>query len=576
MQEQPQEDTERNAYRQVENLNVHRTIFFRDHEKKFIQLYSDILKQSLVDNGICGRVEDVKVIYEDVRQTSKILVTFTREEIMKDKKDCQGIMLVDGLVLPEVYVAVKRKLLKQGSYTLNVMDHNSMKKYARQIGFINEPVDSSVLNQSSASSFTLGHDEMQGSITNIVHCGKFFFQPTGPKYDTENRLLAFKLRIAQLEPITSDIELTNEDFVIVRYNGELQRGQVIKPSDMQPIEFHLIDLGLVTSDVELINVHNCPKSLRPQFEVPPRCFECSLMEVSPSFLHCPSGLWTQESIAFFKSLLLEKKVEIKIFSVVNEVVSVELFSNDKNINEMMIESGYAIKREEDLLSRMNNEDRNSEFLSFAETTTTLTSKHDESVKKLKPKRLLPPKGMSNFKVNLSGPHSPLETSLKGILAIENPRVIIDAVSVNSVVLNGDINEGASPRMYVASNVSINRNGGITLRELTMMPRVAGLSELLALIFCPKMILRCSSDKLRYVSLQTGLGRDGETSEGLLPLHDSLFDITVQFTETDFEDINELRQSMSQLLMTEPQEEFPNLTANKKYDLLENVKRLVSV
>lgn len=483
------------------------------------------------------------------------------------------------MILPEVYVAVKSKTLKQGNYALNVMDHSSIRKYARQIGFLIDPIeDTSTLNQSSASSFTLGHDEMRGIVTNVVHCGKFFFQPTGPKYDNENRLLASKLKIAQLAPISSKMELTNDDFVVIKYNGVMQRAVVIKPTGNFPIQFNLIDLGIVTKDIKLEDVHHCPKSLFPQFEVPPRCFECSLMKLAPSFSHCPKGVWTEKSIEHFESLVMNKEMEIKIFSVVDEVVSVELFEVDKekSINKQMIESNYAMKREEDLLSQVSNEKRRSSCLSFMGSTVTLSTNADENINKPRPKLLLPPKGMSNSVVNLSGPHSPLETSLKSVLAAENYQVTIDTFSMNSVVLNGDINEALSSRMYVAANVSINHNNGITLRELTMMPRVSGLAELLALIFCPKMILRRSADKLRYVTLQTGLGCNPKTSEGFLSFHDALFDVTVQFTEEDFENINELRECMSQLLFTPPVQEFPPLTAGQKYDLLENVKQLVSL
>jgi ATP-dependent RNA helicase TDRD9 len=577
IQEPSQEDSERAAYRQINNLNVHRTIFFKDRDQKFMQLYSDILKQSLVERGICDSFDNMIVHFDDEKRSSKIMVSFTREESMLEKQDDRGIMLIDGLIVPEVYVAVKHKVLTQGNYVLNVMDHSSLRKYARQIGFTDEPVRdiSSMLNKSSASSFTLGHDEMKGIITNIVHCGKFFFQPTGPKYDTQNQLMAFKLKIAQLEPIKAELELTNGDLVVVSYNGVRQRGIVMKPSKDGPISFLLMDLGIVTKEIRLDDVHHCPKSLRMQFDVPPRCFECSLMEICPSFSLCPSGVWTEEAIDFFRTLVEDKKVEIKIFSVVDEVVSVELFEVDDgtSINDQLVEAGYAMKREEDYISRMNSEERRSSCLSFQNSTVTLSA-CDESIKRPKPTRLLPPRGMSNFAMNLSGPHSPLETTLTGVLAVENQHITVDACSVNSVVLNGDINE-VSSRLYVAANVSINRTNGITLREMTMMPRVPGLAEILALIFCPKMILRRSADKQRYVSLQTGLGCDPSTNEALLPLHDAIFDVNVLFTESDFENIDELRHCMSSLLFTPPNENFPPLTAGQKYNFLEDIKRLIS-
>jgi hypothetical protein len=287
-------------------------------------------------------------------------------------------------------------------------------------------------------------------------------------------------------------------------------------------------------------------------------------------------VWTEESIEYFRTLVVGRKMGIQIFSVVDEVVTVELFQAgvERSVNELMIESEYAMKREEDYLSRMNNHERDSSALSFAGSSITLAT-NDENIKKPATNRLLPPKGMSNFVVNLTGPFSPLESSLHGVLAVENQHVTIDAASVNSVVLNGDINEATSPRLYVASNVSINRNEGITLREVTMMPRVAGLTEILALVFCTEARIRLNSDKHSYESILAGLGGDPETNIGLLPLHDALIDVSVQFTEEDFRNINELRLCMSHLLHTSPHDTFPPLTPEQKYNLLDDVKRLMS-
>lgn len=239
-----------------------------------------------------------------------------------------------------------------------------------------------------------------------------------------------------------------------------------------------------------------------------------------------------------------------------------------NINEEMKKAKFAVRRIESYTSRLNNDDRrNTSILSFNNQQPAATSKAGNQP-------LNPPPGMLNKCLTLAGPNSPLESKLNSVLGNDIDFIKVDPQSINSVVLNGDIG-GFSSRLFIASSVTRNRLDGITLRELTMMPRLKGITELLVLIFCPKMVLRCDEEKTRYTVLQAGLGCDPITKFPLFPTHDAIFPVNVEITDDDFAEINALRGAISGLLMTAPNEPCPDLTDDNKNELQKQIKMLIS-
>ncbi|CRK99021.1 CLUMA_CG012127, isoform A [Clunio marinus] len=574
--------TEALIYREIDNLDVHRTIYFKDVERKYSRLYDDVLKQSLIERGICEKFNDMRVNYNE--NLGRIYVTFLREESLNDRRDDRGIMLVDGKVLPEVYVAVKYKELARNIFTLHVMDHDSMNNYAKQFKYSTNLDCSSM---STASSCVAGLHEVEGKVTHVVHCGKFFFQPIGKKYDNEKRVMEFKIKTAmkcQNVSISDELELTHDDNVVIRLNDDtFHRGIVVKASKDEAIKFNFIDLGNITSDVPLINVYPAPKALKEVFEIPPRCFECKLSEIAPHYMTCPQGVWTTEAITHFRSLIKsDKHAKIEIFSVVNEVVTCTLFNElDVNVNKSLVDNKFAIQITEDYNSRMDNFERTSLIsTSTSQIDGEATVVNDisiftsfENTKKSSSSRLIPPRGMSNMTMNLSGPHSPLETELVSLSAKAQKSIKIDFHSINSVVLNGDINKTSS-RLFIASHVVKNRRDGITLREITMLPNLPGLPEILAMIFCPKMALRRSRDKTHFDTLLTGLGCETNGC-ALFPIRDAILNVNVKFTDNDMANINHLRHCMSMLMYTKPNLDFPDLNEKQKYDLQFKIKNLIS-
>lgn len=95
-------------------------------------------------------------------------------------------------------------------------------------------------------------------------------------------------------------------------------------------------------------------------EIPPLAFSCNLAFLRPSN---QSNLhqWSERSKNYFGTQIKEnEKIFGKIYSVVDSVVNLELIVvNEKeerfNVNESLIEKGYAVKREESYLSNHNHE-----------------------------------------------------------------------------------------------------------------------------------------------------------------------------------------------------------------------------
>lgn len=51
---------------------------------------------------------------------------------------------------------------------------------------------------------------------------------------------------------------------------------------------------------------------RKCFDLPPRCFKCSLAEIQPSQIRNQNGHWPNEALALFERLTTQKLVEIEV------------------------------------------------------------------------------------------------------------------------------------------------------------------------------------------------------------------------------------------------------------------------
>lgn len=570
---EPTDDTtERVAYQTIDAMDVNNTVYFKN-DILYNRFYNDILRRALVNARICENINDTEIIYND--NHTKIFVRFSRKETISTTR---GVMALDSLIAPEVYLSIKYRQISRSPFKIHVIDRRSMIRFAKQIGFEEEANDASM----NSSSLTLEHS-MKGFVTHIVDCRKFFFQPQGqPNYQQKLMLARIETMMKKLNPVESDLQLTNNDKVIISYRDSFQRAIAIK-SVSHPLQFHLIDLGIVTSDIDISTVYRCPEKMLSGsdniFEIPQLCIECSLSNITAYFLRSPQGLWSIESTNYFRKLVENKEVEIEIYSVVDDVASVTVYVKEyESVNLKMIEEKFALQCDESFSSRLNHEEREKSSI-YTTLNTSMTSeiyKASENASVNRSKLLLLPKGMSDNMLHLSGPHSPLESKLSGVTHLDSLSIKIDPVSVNSVILNGDINRPCS-RFYVAASVTKNQHNkeqGMTLRNVTMMPSIPGLAEMMALVFCPRASISRDMENTRHNVIQTGLGCDKITKEALFPVNDAYLPVNVELDEEDFKKINRLRKLMSELLFTSPDNDFPDLLSREKYERLKEIKEMI--
>lgn len=47
-------------------------------------------------------------------------------------------------------------------------------------------------------------------------------------------------------------------------------------------------------------------------DLPPRCFECGLVQLQPSQIRYPNGIWPNEAITLFKTKTEDRMIEIEV------------------------------------------------------------------------------------------------------------------------------------------------------------------------------------------------------------------------------------------------------------------------
>jgi len=118
------------------------------------------------------------------------------------------------------------------------------------------------------------------------------------------------------------------------------------------------------------------------------------------------------------------------------------------------------------------------------------------------------------------------------------KIIIDMNSVNSVLLDNDLNQ--SRRLLVAQNTTQSSKNSLILRNTTFLPNIPGLAALLALSFAPRMELRCNSRRTYYTGALCGLGsKNNCTNQAIFPDHDIEIQFDVEITMDDVKEVYHL-------------------------------------
>ncbi|KYN17992.1 putative ATP-dependent RNA helicase spindle-E [Trachymyrmex cornetzi] len=286
--------------------------------------------------------------------------------------------------------------------------------------------------------------------------------------------------------------------------------------------------------------------------IPPLAFRCNLAFLRPSNQRNHHGQWSERSKIYFMTQIKKtKKILGKIYSIVDSVINLELIVvNEKeenfNVNEALIEKGYAIKREESCVSQQNHELRanisNINAMSIEEKQFYEEKQYDKHKLMEYPK---PPKEEDcTSSVDLQGPFSPLQMELIQLtLGGRLKKINVDMNSVNSVLLDDDLNQ--SRRLLVAQSTTQSNKNYLILRNTTFLPNIPGLAALLTLSFAPRMELRCNSRRTCYTGALCGLGpKNNFTNRAIFPDHDIEIQFDVEITIDDVKEINKLRHWMN--------------------------------
>lgn len=250
-----------------------------------------------------------------------------------------------------------------------------------------------------------------------------------------------------------------------------------------------------------------------------------------------------ELLTSFMVKLFEKvnnNAQVKVYSVVSDVVRVELFVDglDCSINQFLIDEGKCDQVDESLYS--TQEHKVWELAEEDEETFKKWTCPWKPVDDLIRGPTCEPQGHDVAK----GPHSTLETNFHSLLKVgKQKNVKVGHSSINSVTLCQDLTSTNSVVM-VAADVFVSQMGGTMMcRDTTILPSIPDLSSLLCLLFSPIVELRYDEDKSNYASALCGLGavrNEFEGTDAVMPEHDIEISFKREITNDDVEMVNGIR------------------------------------
>lgn len=277
------------------------------------------------------------------------------------------------------------------------------------------------------------------------------------------------------------------------------------------------------------------------FDIPALAFKCKLANIRPSVAHTFSEDWSQAACDLFWTLINKPGLLFgEIYSVVNNVVVIDLIHKNEedeiSVNQCLLEKTFAIKKEENYLSRFNHNLRLQQSdMSDEQCYYYEKLQYDQdNMSDIYPDP--PAVAECNTSEKLRGPFSPLEIDLIHLIRAGRDKTVRMAMnSVNSVLLDTDP-EDSSQRLLVAASISQSARGqNLTLYNTTLMPRIPGLTALIVLIFTPYMELRRNNFGTSYAGALCGLGFDPIKKNSIYPEHDIelYFDTEITIDDLQF-------------------------------------------
>lgn len=550
---------EREAVKTVGGRDPYRTVYFRGMSPgQPGQLYVRDIKEML------DIKDEVKIGFDD---SMKIYVEFKKNNEVEpvNLNGQQYLTTIPGNISMEVYKAVKKRQLKY-DFNLNILPREKAWDYLASLK--KEEESEAKKNAKCHSNSQLLYDPLpsintdliQIVISNVIDTGHFWCQNID-RY-TQDILQKINLSINRTPLKNVDPKTLNIDKVYVaKYSVDKQyyrvKIQTMLSKDKAQVLF--IDYGNIEA-VAKKDLCYLPQQKSDDdkqsdlgvLQVSPLAFECVLCEIQPSKVLNPRGIWSEHVNQNFNKQTEGKILYGKVYSIVDNVVHLELFKqkptrnyNPESINHWLLQQGCADVAEESFLSKENHERR----LKVQKAANPLDEAARQAVESIKSYSDFeaPMDDVKKFmtQVNLKGPISPLEMKLYGVLVNgANKNIDIEPQSVNSVLLDTEPQDPHT-RMVVAASVNqAPVSNRLILRQTSIMPNIPGFPFLMALIFCPEMKPDVNDNGTQVTSILCGMGCQNRTKQPYFPAHDLVLTLDVEINEDVINTVNEIRYMMN--------------------------------
>uniref|UniRef100_A0A1B0DNM6 Uncharacterized protein n=1 Tax=Phlebotomus papatasi TaxID=29031 RepID=A0A1B0DNM6_PHLPP len=593
-------DSEKETFRITNGRNPCNTVILQGLPSKHIgQLYRKSIKE--IFWNFLERSTKIDVSFDN---SEKVYVTFTPSRSDIDSQlgayltEYQDNHDVSGNVLVEVYKAVKYGQLNRG-LKLNVLNPGKAQDYA---------LDHGVAERTSGEFQWKKQEKMNrdyvvyprknyidGKLTHFVHLHKFFILPREEAQD-EDRIRTLLNSSANLESVRKEQLKVGMMVAAQRQFGNnlyFCRARVIDNDFSQPqkVEVFFIDFGN-TANLSMACIRLIRQGLHANDclveQLPPRAIECRLACIAPTAISAIRGRWTEETIRRFTNKIpVNSKVRADVYAFVDGIAYVTLNHgyHSLQLDGLWLQLEKVVRRTRGEYSPLGSEvisglsdvifdhDRRMACELLKHPYILDDVQIDAIVKPQEAEVNAPPENICDKQLSLKGPTSPLTANLFSLTksaSMKNCR--IERNSVNSVLLDNNYQD-YHQKMLVATHIKKSGNGDLLLYQTTVMPNIPGLMALLSLIFCPTAEFCRDSDNSRFISVLTGLGSKPGTKIPMFEEHDMQIPLDIKLDHDDIECINQLRYSMSSLLLLRNGQDVPELENHARYKLQQKIRDL---
>ncbi|XP_048486162.1 probable ATP-dependent RNA helicase spindle-E [Plutella xylostella] len=544
------EQRERDAVKTLGGLNPRTTVYLKDFPatqpgEVYASSIRKIVQQLTSD--------EPRVTFD--KNSAKVYLSFDDDGSTGNRGNNKHNPNIPGKVVLPVYKAIKARQLKM-DIRLALLPQEKADELAAALQLSKMALDKDLavpkLPEIDDTHFPL-------TISHFIDVGRFYVQYDDASTSSDVQCVLHELNSQRLLAFTG--EVAPGGVYAAPYHDQKRasthyRVTVMKVLPDSMVWVFYMDYGMY-GRVNSTELRELPKGACSL--LPPLAMQCVLAEVQPSPLLEARAQWTAQARDLFHDLARRKPLLGKVYSVAHGVVSIELLAKNGqiNVNQALVERGYAVPCEESYESKLNHDLRETATeLNMAQKRAYNRQQVELAFQELR--EAAPPSVRDCVAdVLLKGPFSPLESTVHNLMfASRDKQVVIEWNSVNAVLLDTDP-QAVYERLLVAGVVGTNESAGkLTLRHTTLMPNIPGLPAIIALLFCPTTELRRDSTGTRYVSALCGLGST-DSGAPLFPEHDLLVDVDAELSVDDIGEINHIRHLMDYMMLCGPGQDSPS-------------------